>query len=59
MDMFKFLTKRSYDRRMNGDPTKGIEDIVRRNVAALQVQGQPHPAGPGRRDAASGYRLDT
>ncbi len=34
--MFKFLTKRRYARRMNGEPTKGIEDIVRRNVAALR-----------------------
>ncbi len=34
--MFKFLTKRRYDGSMNGDPTKGIEDIVRRNVAALR-----------------------
>ncbi len=34
--MFKFLTKRRYDAGMNGDPTKGIEDIVRRNVAALR-----------------------
>jgi transcriptional regulator with XRE-family HTH domain len=34
--MFKFLTKGRYARRMNGDPTKGIEDIVRRNVAALR-----------------------
>ncbi len=34
--MFKFLTKWSYARRMNGEPTKGIEDIVRRNVAALR-----------------------
>jgi len=34
--MFRFLTKRRYARRMNGEPTKGIEDIVRRNVAALR-----------------------
>ncbi len=34
--MFKFLTKKRYDDPMNGDPTKGIEDIVRRNVAALR-----------------------
>ena len=34
--MFRFLTKGRYARRMNGDPTKGIEDIVRRNVAALR-----------------------
>ena len=34
--VFKFLTKRRYDRDMNGEPTKGIEDIVRRNVAALR-----------------------
>ncbi len=33
--MFSFLTKRYYD-EMNGEPTKGIEDIVRRNVAALR-----------------------
>lgn len=34
--MFKFLTKRRYHGQMNGEPTKGIEDIVRRNVAALR-----------------------
>jgi len=34
--MFKFLTGRGYHTEMNGDPTKGIEDIVRRNVAALR-----------------------
>ena len=34
--MFKFLTKWRYDRDMNGEQTKGIEDIVRRNVAALR-----------------------
>jgi hypothetical protein len=34
--VFKFLTKRRYNRDMNGEPTKGIEDIVRRNVAALR-----------------------
>jgi transcriptional regulator with XRE-family HTH domain len=34
--MFKNLTRWRYARRMNGDPTKGIEDIVRRNVAALR-----------------------
>jgi transcriptional regulator with XRE-family HTH domain len=34
--MFKFLTRRRYHSEMNGDPTKGIEDIVRRNVAALR-----------------------
>ena len=33
--MFNFLT-RNYDDGMNGDPAKGIEDIVRRNVAALR-----------------------
>ena len=33
--MFNFLTKR-YHRDMNGDPTKGIEDIVRRNIAAFR-----------------------
>ncbi len=33
--MFIFLT-RNYDDGMNGDPVKGIEDIVRRNVAALR-----------------------
>jgi transcriptional regulator with XRE-family HTH domain len=33
--MFNFLT-RKYDDGMNGDPVKGIEDIVRRNVAALR-----------------------
>ena len=34
--MFKFLTIRGYTTVMNGEPTKGIEDIVRRNVAALR-----------------------
>ena len=33
--MFKFLTG-GYHEAMNGEPTKGIEDIVRRNVAALR-----------------------
>ena len=33
---FKFLTGRRYHTQMNGDSTKGIEDIVRRNVAALR-----------------------
>jgi hypothetical protein len=33
--MFNFLTRR-YHGAMNGEPTKGIEDIVRRNVAALR-----------------------
>ena len=33
--MFNYLT-RSYHVQMNGEPTKGIEDIVRRNVAALR-----------------------
>ena len=33
--MFTFLTER-YHETMNGEPTKGIEDIVRRNVAALR-----------------------
>jgi hypothetical protein len=34
--VFKFLTRRRYTSPMNGEPTKGIEDIVRRNVAALR-----------------------
>jgi transcriptional regulator with XRE-family HTH domain len=34
--MFRILTGRRYHTQMNGDPTKGIEDIVRRNVAALR-----------------------
>jgi transcriptional regulator with XRE-family HTH domain len=34
--MFRILTLWRYDAQMNGDPTKGIEDIVRRNVAALR-----------------------
>ncbi len=33
--MFRFLTT-GYHERMNGEPTRGIEDIVRRNVAALR-----------------------
>lgn len=32
----QFSNKQHYDERMNGDPPKGIEDIVRRNVAALR-----------------------
>src|ERR1700676_1882401 len=36
--MFKFLTKRRYHSQMNGEPTKGIEDIVRRNEAALRAK---------------------
>jgi transcriptional regulator with XRE-family HTH domain len=34
--MFRFQTPEEYANAMNGDPTKGIEDIVRRNVAALR-----------------------
>jgi transcriptional regulator with XRE-family HTH domain len=34
--MFRFQTPEEYHNAMNGDPTKGIEDIVRRNVAALR-----------------------
>jgi hypothetical protein len=39
VSVFSFLTARGrghYHEAMNGDPTKGIEDIVRRNVAALR-----------------------
>ncbi len=34
--MFKFLTRKKYTGKMNGESTKGIEDILRRNVAALR-----------------------
>ena len=43
---------------MNGEGATSIEDIVRREHRRTAGEGEPHPAGAGRRDAAAGCGLD-